>query len=129
MNFLQRLMYGRYGADQLGFALMGTYLVCYLLSAFTRIGLLSLLGLVFFALAVFRMFSRNISRRRAENDKFMEAVRPIIRRYNINKCRRQDKEHCYFKCPNCGQQLRVPKGKGKITVTCRSCGASFQEKS
>ena len=128
MNFLQRLMYGRYGADQLGFALMGAYLVCYLLSAFTRIGLLSLLGLVFFALAVFRMFSRNISRRRAENDKFMEAVRPIIRRYNINKCRRQDKEHCYFKCPNCGQQLRVPKGKGRISITCRSCGASFEKK-
>lgn len=128
MNFLQRLMYGRYGADQLGFALMAAYLVCYLLSAFARIGLLSLLGLVFLALAVFRMFSRNISRRRAENDKFLELVRPIIRRYNISKCRRQDKEHCYFKCPNCGQQLRVPKGKGRISITCRSCGASFEKK-
>jgi len=41
----------------------------------------------------------------------------------------RDKEHCYFKCPNCGQQLRVPRGKGKITVTCRSCGAVFEEKS
>lgn len=128
MNFLQRFMYGRYGTDQLGFALMGVYMVCYLLSAFTRIGLLSLLGLICLAFALFRLLSRNIPRRRAENDKFLEIVRPIIRQYNISKCRRQDKEHCYFKCPSCGQQLRVPKGKGRISITCRSCGASFEKK-
>lgn len=128
MNFLQRLMYGRCGADQLGFALMGVYLVCYLLSAFIRSSLLRLLGLVCLILALLRMFSRNLPRRRAENDKFLEAVRPIIRQHNVNKCRRQDKEHCYFKCPNCGQQLRVPKGKGRISITCRSCGASFEKK-
>ena len=41
----------------------------------------------------------------------------------------RDKEHRYFRCPNCGQYLRVPRGKGKINVTCRNCGASFEEKS
>ena len=127
MNFLQRFMYGRYGTDQLGFALIAVYLVCYLLSGLFRLGLLRLLGLVCLGLALYRLLSRNIPRRRAENEKFLEAVRPIVRQYNVNKCRRQDKEHCYFKCPNCGQQLRVPKGKGRISITCRSCGASFEK--
>ena len=39
----------------------------------------------------------------------------------------QDKDHRYFKCPNCGQQLRVPKGKGKLNITCRNCGVSFEK--
>ena len=41
----------------------------------------------------------------------------------------KDREHRYFKCPSCGQQMRVPRGKGRITVHCRSCGATFEEKS
>ena len=75
------------------------------------------------------MFSRRIDRRRAENARFLALAGPVVRwlrlRHNIHR----DKEHRYFRCPSCGQQLRVPKGKGKITVTCRSCGAVFQEKS
>lgn len=39
-----------------------------------------------------------------------------------------DREHKYFRCPNCGQMLRVPKGKGKISISCRNCGTTFQKK-
>ena len=45
------------------------------------------------------------------------------------RTRMKDREHRYFKCPSCGQQMRVPRGKGRITVHCRSCGATFEEKS
>jgi len=125
---MQRLMYGRHGLDQLGLALAGLYLVLNILSGLLRSNLLSLLSLVCGVWMIYRIFSRRLDRRRAENARFMETVQPIVRWYNVRKCRRKDKDHCYFKCPNCGQQLRVPKGKGKIQITCRSCGASFEEK-
>ena len=128
MGWFQRFMYGRYGNDQLNLTLMGLYLVLYLLSFLFRSSLASLLSTVFVVIVLMRMLSRNIPKRRAENDKFLEVVRPLIHRYNVSKSRRQDREHCYFKCPNCGQQLRVPKGKGKISITCRSCGVSFEKK-
>ena len=100
----------------------------FLLSSLPRLSILSWVALGCLAFATFRLFSKNLTKRRAENAKFLELVRPIARKYNVSKSRRQDREHCYFKCPNCGQQLRVPKGKGKISITCRSCGVSFEKK-
>lgn len=128
MNWLRRMMVGRYGSDQLGLFLLALYLVLYILSRVFHKATLGLLATLVILWGFYRMFSRQLDRRRAENAKFLETVGPIVRRYNVNKCRRKDKEHCYFKCPNCGQQLRVPKGKGKISITCRSCGVSFEEK-
>ena len=122
------MMVGRYGVDQLNFALLGGYLLLYILTCLFRSSLLNLLATAVILWAFYRMFSRQLERRRQENARFMDAVGPMVRQYNANKCRRRDKEHCYFRCPNCGQQLRVPKGKGKISITCRSCGASFEEK-
>ena len=79
--------------------------------------------------SLFRTLSHDIDKRRRENAKFMRAAGPVLSWLRLRRNIHRDKEHVYFKCPNCGQQLRVPRGKGKITVTCRSCGASFQEKS
>jgi len=128
MGWLQRLMVGRRGMDQLNMALLGAYLFLSLLSRFIHRWPIHLLALLCFFITAGRMFSRDIPRRQAENTRFLDAVGPYLRRYNARRCRRRDKEHCYFRCPNCGQQLRVPKGKGKISITCRSCGASFEEK-
>lgn len=129
MNWLQKIMYGRYGGDHLSIFLFGIYVLLYLLSAVPALGLLSWLALFPGAIAIFRMFSRNISKRRAENSKFLSMLGPLLGWWHIQRARRRDKEHSYFKCPNCSQHLRVPKGKGKITITCRSCGVSFEEKS
>lgn len=129
MNWLQRIMYGRYGGDHLSVFLFGIYVLLYLLSALPFLGLLSWLALVVGALAVFRMFSHNIAKRRAENAKFLTMIAPMLKWWHIQRARRRDKEHRYFKCPNCGQHLRVPRDKGRITITCRSCGVSFEEKS
>ena len=128
MNWLRQFMAGRYGPDQLNMTLLFLCFALYLLSSLFHIGMLNLLALLCLVLSYFRLLSRNIQKRRAENARFLEAVRPAVRWYNAKKCRRQDREHCYFKCPNCGQQLRVPKGKGKISITCRSCGVSFEKK-
>ncbi len=128
-NAIQRFMYGRYGNDQLNLCLIGLYLVVYLLSAFTRVYALYWVSLALMAVALFRLLSRNLARRREENVRFLQVIAPLVRWFRLQRTIRRDKEHRYFKCPNCGQQLRVPRGKGKITVTCRGCGASFQEKS
>ena len=128
MNFIQRFMYGRYGMDQLNIALLLVYLVLYLISGLFRSHTLRLLSFLCLITVTVRFFSRRADQRREENVRFLNAVGPLLRRYNVNKSRRQDKDHSYFKCPNCGQQLRVPKGKGKISITCRSGGARFEEK-
>ena len=128
-NAIQRFMYGRYGNDPLNLFLIGLYLVLYLLYIVTRLQILYWISLVLVFCSLFRLFSRNLPRRRGENMKFMKAAGPMLQWLRLRRTVRRDKEHRYFKCPNCGQQLRVPRGKGKITVTCRGCGANFQEKS
>ena len=128
-NALQRFMYGRYGNDQFNLFLIGAYLVLYLLFVLTGFAPLYWLSLVLIAYSLFRLLSRNPARRRSENARFLSIVNPVLRWLRLRRTIHRDKEHRYFKCPNCGQQLRVPRGKGKITVTCRGCGASFQEKS
>ena len=128
-NALQRFMYGRYGNDQLNTALVVLYLILWLLEMITHSSLFGLLSTLLVFVVLFRMLSRNLYKRREENVKFLRRADPAIRWYRLQRTMRRDKDHIYFKCPNCSQQLRVPRGKGKITVTCRSCGASFQEKS
>lgn len=128
MNWMRRVMYGRYGTDCLNYALISVYFVLYLISALLSSRLLGLISSVCLLLAFYRMFSRRIDRRQAENARFLDMVQPIVRWYNVSRCRHRDRDHAYFRCPNCGQQLRVPKGKGKVSITCRNCGASFEEK-
>ena len=128
-NALQRFMYGRYGNDQLNMVLVLLSLALYLVFVVTSWTFLYAVSFMLMAAALFRCLSRNYDRRRAENGKFLSLVQPVTRWYRLRRTIRRDKDHCYFKCPNCGQQLRVPRGKGRITVTCRGCGATFQEKS
>lgn len=122
-------MYGRYGSDQLSVFLLVVYLAFYLVSLFTGIAVFSYLGLVLILIGLYRMFSRNVERRRQENRRFLQLTQPLVGWLRLRRTIHKDKEHCYFKCPNCKQRMRVPRGKGKITVTCRSCGTVFQEKS
>lgn len=128
-RYMVRLMAGRYGGDQLNLLLAALYIIFYLVYLFTRLIVFELLTLILIVVSLYRSLSRNLERRRAENARFLQAVRPIARRWNTFRARAHDREHRYFKCPNCGQQMRVPRGKGRITVHCRSCGAVFEEKS
>lgn len=129
MNFLRRLMAGRYGTDQLNIFLLAMYFVFWLVAMVTGLDFLSFVGMVCVILSLLRMMSRNYEARRRENAKFMKLANPVLRWFKLKRTVLRDKDHRYFKCPHCKQQLRVPRGKGKITVTCRSCGTTFQEKS
>ena len=128
-QWMARFMVGRYGGDQLNVFLSVVYFLLLVVFLFTRLVVFDILALAVIALTLFRSFSRNLSRRRAENTRFLQLVRPMVSRCRTLRSRAKDKEHRYFKCPNCGQQMRVPRGKGRITVHCRSCGATFEEKS
>lgn len=128
-RFLMKFMAGRYGTDQLNNTLMVTYLLLYLVAIFVGWPVLYWIGLVLIFVTLFRSFSRRVDRRRAENDKFLQLTAPLRRKCKNLLVRAKDRDHRYFKCPSCKQQMRVPRGKGRITVHCRSCGATFEEKS
>ena len=128
-NAIHRFMYGRYGNASLNTFLIVFSLFLYLLFVLTQIALFYWICLVLVFVSLFRLLSRNFEARRKENAKFMRLAGPVTQWFRLQRTIRRDKDHRYFKCPNCGQQLRVPRGKGKIIVTCRSCGASFQENS
>ena len=129
MNWLRRMMYGRYGGDQLSWFLLAVYVVLTLLAGLPHMGILSWLAMAVLLWGFYRTMSRQYDRRRAENARFLAAAGPAIRWYKMRRTIHRDKEHRYFKCPNCGQYLRVPRGKGKITVNCRNCGVSFEQTS
>lgn len=129
MNWLRRMMYGRYGGDQLSWFLLAVYVLLTVLSGIPHLGILSWVALVVLVWSFFRMFSRRYDRRRAENARFLALAGPVIRWFKMRRTILTDREHRYFRCPNCGQYLRVPRGKGRITINCRSCGVSFEEKS
>lgn len=132
---LARFMYGRNGTDQLNWAILVSYLVLWLLrvimSALDIAIVALIIDVVMFLLAVlllWRTFSRNLPKRRAENQKFVNWWWPIKNRLAAAKARRADKEHKYFTCKNCKTICRVPVGKGKIIITCPKCGAQIHAK-
>ena len=127
-QFLYRLsagfrsfMTGRYGTDKLGLSLLGAALALSLLGSFIPVAAVKLAltlayyGLMFWAL--FRMFSRNTYARYEENRKFLRFFDQL-----------KDREHKYYSCPKCRQTVRVPRGKGKIAITCPKCREKFIKK-
>ncbi|MDD6187965.1 MAG: hypothetical protein PUB32_00095 [Clostridiales bacterium] len=129
MNWLRRFMAGRYGPDQLSFAMLIVALVLNLAASILRMALISSLSAVLIVLCFYRMFSRNYEKRRAENQKFMGMWYRIKNFFRRQKDKmRQGKNFRFFKCPSCKNNLRVPKGKGKIYVTCPRCGERFIKK-
>ena len=128
-NFLRNFMIGRYGPDHLSIAMVVFSLILSLLHAILKFAPLMYVSYVILAITLFRMLSRNIKRRRAENDKFIRywwPVRTKAKRTVANI--RHRKTHRYLKCPSCGNTLRVPTGKGKLQITCPKCGERFIKK-
>ncbi len=129
VNWFRRFMSGRNGTDQLGFAMLIACMLLNLIGSLTRVYLLSLLATVLLVLCIIRFFSRNLPRRQAENRRFLETWYKLRNRFLRQKDKlRQCKDYRFFKCPGCGNTLRVPKGKGKIYVTCPRCGERFVKK-
>lgn len=119
---VQKFMAGRYGTDRLNLTILMVALGVCVISAFVRsIPANLLLTAVAYGLmiwAIFRTLSRNTYRRYQENRKFSQFFDRL-----------KDREHRYFECPKCRQPIRVPRGKGKIAITCPRCRERFIRKS
>ena len=119
-------MYGRYGSDALGKALLYTALVIMLINIFVGSWILTLLCDAVLVWALFRFFSRKTANRRAENEKFLALVRPVKSFFILQRDRFRDrKTHVYRKCPHCKVMIRLPKLKGSHTVRCPHCSERF----
>ncbi len=125
-------MYGRYGADRLTMGQSVLLIVFGIASLFVRgVGarILWVAQTMLLFWMLFRMFSRNIPKRRAEDARFAKIMGSLSKKLSFFKQRFSDRAHKYFRCPKCRARLRVPRGRGVITVTCPRCGNRFDKKS
>lgn len=127
---LQQFMYGRYGMDGLGRFIMCVALGCVVVSWFTggtvAGSIWNTLALALLLLEYFRMFSRNVQKRYQENCTYYRYVNRIKDFFKRQKSyMQQSKTHHIYKCPQCKQKIRIPRGKGKVAIRCQRCGTEF----
>ena len=117
----RNFMMGRYGSDKLNLTLLIiSVLLCWFgsLFSYTTVKLsFIVLSYVLMLWAIFRMLSRKTYKRYLENRKYLQFIDQI-----------RDRDHRYYDCPRCRQQVRVPKGKGKIAISCPKCREKFIKK-
>ena len=123
---LIKFMTGRYGVDQLYYAMFALWVVLTLVNIKVDSLILMAVSDVFIVLAIFRGFSRNISRRTAENEKFLKVWNPVKRKVRLLYRRiREIRVHRFRKCPHCKKTLQLPIKRGKNTVKCPRCQEKF----
>lgn len=127
-NKLAKFMYGRYGNDKLNNLLLWSYIALFIANAVISVfvELPPIVPVIYLVLSwciigftIFRMFSRNITARRRENDRFFGYFKLIKNKFKDRKT------HVYRKCPNCRAVLRLPRAKGRHTVVCPRCKERF----
>ena len=126
----RKFMIGRYGVDSLSKFMLGTAVVLLVFAMGFQNNFLNTLACLLVLLCYFRMFSRNYQKRAEENQKFLELKGKAATFLKWEKeYFEQRKTHHIYKCPSCKQKIRVPKGKGKICITCPKCHTEFIKKS
>ncbi len=129
MNKIRDFMAGRNALDALGVVCLGAALLLQFTARITDWSVLSLPAIALLGLTAFRMLSKNLARRQAENYAFLNIVPRIRSAFDGWRVRRQQsKEYRFFTCPGCKNHLRVPRGKGKLQITCPRCGQRFSGK-
>ena len=127
---MQRFMAGRYGNDQLNQFIFIVAIISMVLEIITRQSLFYTLTLVLLILAYVRVFSRNINKRYEENMKFLQKKDAILNKFRKQKYYAAQRRNFHiYTCPQCNQKIRIPKGKGKISITCPKCRTSCIKKS
>ena len=126
---LRQFMLGRNGMDGLSLALIGAGFIINIPYVITRFWPLYLLSLAFYGFALFRMLSKNLPARQKENRKFMELVWKLKSLWGNLKCEWEErKTYKHFRCPNCRQKIRIPRGRGKVEICCPKCSHRFVKK-
>ena len=123
-------MMGRYGNDKMNQVLSAVSLILVILGVLLGVDTLYTLGMLLLAYIYFRMFSKNISKRYAENQTFLRYYDRMTGWFDGKKrSMERNKNYKIFACPECKQKLRVPKRKGKIQIRCSRCGKEFIKRS
>lgn len=127
---IARFMYGRNGLDEFSTALLYVTFVCIILDCFMPVKVFHLLGLVTLFYSYYRILSKDYRKREQENYWYLNKIRPI-RKFFQKKIShlKMRKEYHLYTCKQCKQVIRIPKGKGKIEITCPKCGNRFVKKS
>ncbi len=129
MNTFKKFMVGRYGSDQLSIALIVISLLLTWTAQLARLPLLTIMAYALLGICIFRMLSRNVAKRSMENYKFSMLISPAYSWFKKKQKRVIDaKTHRYFECSNCKTNLRVPKGKGNIIITCPKCKTELRKR-
>ena len=124
--WLRQFLDGCYGFDLLGYLLLGASVLLALLSRLFDVLFLSLLASIVLVWAVSRAFSRNIQKRWEENQRLLKLLPNLLRSLRERAERRkQRRDYKFFRCPGCHNRLRLPRGKGRIQITCPRCGQRF----
>ena len=127
---LRQFMIGRYGTDGLNQFLSITSLVLLLIAIISRVNLFTYLGAALLIFCYSRTFSRNISKRTEENYKFYTLKDRVDNKFKGWKEQWANRKvYHYYRCPQCRQKLRVPRGRGRIQISCPRCGTQFIKKS
>lgn len=127
---IYQFMSGRNGVDELARMHSWLVLILLLLSLITRLGIFGILALALMIYMYFRVLSKNTSKRYEENQKYVNFRYNRVVQWNKYKKRMgQMKTYRFFKCPSCKQEVRVPKGHGRIEISCPKCREKFIRKS
>ena len=147
---LARFLQGRYGIDELGRFLMGMTFIILIVELVTGWYVLTLSFWAVFILVYYRMLSRDYGKRQQENQKFLTVRYKVRTKWyqifhrngntyrnssikdgfqKIKKELHQKMQYHIYKCPNCSQKIRIPRGKGKIMVRCPKCKIEFMKRS
>lgn len=125
-----KFMYGRNGSDELTRFLVYFSLALLIINMFTRSSVLMMFIYLILGYSIFRMLSRNTAARAVENQKFLNWWQKVKNRFRGQGARMKElKNYHIYRCPNCGQKIRIPRGRGRIEITCPKCKTQFQKNS
>ena len=126
-NKLLNFMAGRYGMDNFNRFLIWVGLILWVAGLF-GIRVCSKLALAIFIIYIYRMLSKNYNQRYNENQMYLKYTEKIRWHWlQLKKKYEYRKYHKIFKCPKCKKKLSVPRGKGKIEISC-PCGNKIIKK-
>lgn len=119
-------MIGRNGHDSLNTFIYALILVLLIVNIFVKNSILSTVAIILLIYSYYRLLSKDIASRSAENKKFLDTINPLLKKFNFSKnAFKNRKEYKYFTCPKCNLAMKAPRGKGKLLITCKKCGEKF----